>query len=311
MKEYILNYYPLFKCIAGECQHTCCAGWEMMIDSQSLASYKNEGSPFAERLKGGINFKKSMFKSDKLGRCAFLNGEGLCEIIINLGESRLCQVCRDHPRFRSFFEDRTEMGLGFCCEQASAVILSFTGKIKPLLFSDDGKAEDLSYNHKNVLEFRQRALDILQDRAVDINNRISSLLTLCNAGGENDFKKIVKAFLSLERLDNAWGSRLKRVKTDNFNQQTNGELSLYCEQFLSNGIYRHLSSAEDTMWVRAITVSLIFAWWVIKEIISTERAAGDLLSTTADVIRAYSSEVEYSPKNLDKLFGFAYKFIEI
>lgn len=311
MKEYILNYYPLFKCIAGECQHTCCADWEMMIDSQSLASYKNEGSPFAKRLKDGINFKKSAFKSDKNGRCAFLNGDGLCEIIINLGESRLCQICRDHPRFRSFFEDRTEMGLGFCCEQASAVILSFTGKIEPLLFSDDGKAEDLSYNHKNVLAFRQRALDILQDRAVDINNRISSLLALCNAGGEKDFKKIIKAFLSLERLDKAWGSRLKRIKTDNFNQQTNGELSLYCEQFLSNGIYRHLSAAEDTMWVRAITVSLIFAWWVIKEIISNERTAGDLLSTTADVIRAFSSEVEYSQKNLDKLFGFAYKFIEI
>ena len=105
MKEYVLNYYPKFKCIAGKCKHTCCAGWEMCIDKESLDAYKNEASGFATTLANGINFKKSKFKSDKFGRCAFLDADGLCEIISNLGEKALCQVCRDHPRFRSFFGD--------------------------------------------------------------------------------------------------------------------------------------------------------------------------------------------------------------
>ena len=129
MKEYLLNYYPLFKCVADKCKHTCCAGWEMCIDKESLEKYKNEKSEFAKTLLYGINLKKSKFNVDKNKRCAFLNHNGLCDIIINLGENSLCQVCRDHPRFRSFFDDRTETGLGFCCEEATRIIFSFDGKI--------------------------------------------------------------------------------------------------------------------------------------------------------------------------------------
>ena len=129
MKEYVLSYYPNFKCVADKCKHTCCAGWEMNIDSESLSVYKKDNSAFSETLKNGINFKKSKFKCDKTKRCAFLNEQGLCEIIINLGEKSLCQVCRDHPRFRSFFDDRIETGLGFSCEEAAKIILSFKDKI--------------------------------------------------------------------------------------------------------------------------------------------------------------------------------------
>ena len=93
MKEYILNYYPLFKCIASECKHTCCACWETDIDNKTLNYYKADNSAFSTTLKKGINFKKSTFKQDKTRRCAFLNDKGLCEIIINLGEEKLCQIC--------------------------------------------------------------------------------------------------------------------------------------------------------------------------------------------------------------------------
>ena len=129
MKEYILSYYPDFKCIAGECKHTCCAGWEMNIDEKSLSRYMGNETAFSYTLKKGINLKKSQFKTDKSGKCAFLNKDGLCEIILNLGEESLCQVCRDHPRFRSFLTDRIEMGLGFSCEEATRLILSYKEKI--------------------------------------------------------------------------------------------------------------------------------------------------------------------------------------
>ena len=41
MKEYVLNYYPEFKCVASKCKHTCCSGWEMCIDKESLDAVKN------------------------------------------------------------------------------------------------------------------------------------------------------------------------------------------------------------------------------------------------------------------------------
>ena len=312
MKNYLLNYYPKFKCIADKCKHTCCAGWEMNIDGESLDGYKNDKSPYSPTLKNGINFKKSKFKSDKTKRCAFLNAGGLCDIIINLGENSLCQVCRDHPRFRSFFTDKTETGLGFCCEEAARIILSFDGIIQPILISDDSKVEELDFNEQNILEFRKSALTILQARSVDINERIDRLLTLCRADlSAVAVKKIIKKFLSFERLDKAWTIRLKSIPTL-LNKTTPDSLSHYAEQFLVNGLYRHLSDAEDTMWVRARTIALVLSWWIIKNIIELEQTkTTDLFALTVDVARAFSAEVEYSEKNLSKLFEFCYKFIKI
>ncbi|MBR2498769.1 MAG: flagellin lysine-N-methylase [Clostridia bacterium] len=311
MKDYVLNYYPKFKCLAEKCKHTCCAGWEMNIDKRTLDAYKSDTSKFSASLKKGVNFKKSCFKSNKVGRCAFLNSDGLCEIIINLGENSLCQVCRDHPRFRSFFLDRVEMGLGFCCEQATKIILSFDDKIEPMLMGDNGEHIELDFNQKNVIEFRQKALEILQDRKISINNRIESLLKLSNANVlEKDYNKILKKFLTFERLDKNWTKRLKGIRKKPFNISIDESLSLYCEQFLVNELYRHLSDAEDTLWVRARAIASVFSWWIIKTIIENEKES-DCFSTIVDVVRAYSAEVEYSQKNLDKLFFFAYKFIKI
>jgi len=312
VKEYVLSYYSEFKCIADKCKHTCCAGWEVNIDEQSLQCYKTDNTDFASTLKSGINFKKSKFKRDRLGRCAFLNQDGLCEIIKTFGEERLCQVCRDHPRFRSFFDDRTEMGLGFCCEEATSVILSYKNKIEPILLYDDQKNESLSFNQKNILEFRNNALKILQDRRVRIAERIKNLLTLCKAEVcESDFSKIVKTFLSFERLDKSWTKQLKNIKNKPFNENIDDKIELFCEQFLVNEIYRHLSIAEDTMWVRARTIGCIFAWWIIKNIYQEESCGQDDFSLLADAVRSYSAEVEYSQKNLDKLFSFSYKFIKL
>lgn len=312
MKEYVLNYYSEFKCIAEKCKHTCCAGWEMYIDANSLSEYKKCNSEFSYKLKQGIDFKRSKFKRSKFKRCAFLNDKGLCEIIMNLGENSLCQVCRDHPRFRSFFDDRTEMGLGFCCEESARIILCFDDKIEPVLISDDKKQAEIDFIQKNILEFRKKALEILQDRAININDRIDSLLSLCNADfSECDFKKIIKTFLSLEKLDRGWAKTLKTLPKT-FIKNTEQNLSHYCEQFLVNSLYRYLSDAEDTMWVRARAVACVFAWWLIKSIISIKQAESQyLLNLTIDVVRAYSAEVEYSTKNLNKLFNFCYKFIKI
>lgn len=312
MKEYVLSYYPKFKCIAEKCQHTCCAGWEINIDEQSLIKYEQCVSNFSHTLKKGINFKKSKFKSDKFKRCAFLNDDGLCELLINLGEKNLCQVCADHPRFRSFFNDRTETGLGFCCEEASRIILSYKDKIEPMLINDDEIKTELDFNQKNVLDFRNEALQIIQDRTICINERIENLLKKCKANiQDKEFKKILKTFLSFEKIDKNWSKRLKNVDKD-FNKRTEENLSIYCEQFLVNSIYRHLSDAEDTIWVRARAIACVFSWWIVKSVIKKElTVATDIFDLTVDVVREFSTEVEYSQKNLNKLFSLSYKFIKI
>ena len=44
------HYYTQFRCIAGECTDTCCAGWQIVIDERTLGKYKSDKSPFGELL---------------------------------------------------------------------------------------------------------------------------------------------------------------------------------------------------------------------------------------------------------------------
>ena len=308
MKEYILNYYPNFKCIANKCKHTCCAGWEADIDKTTLEGYKTENSAFATTLKNGINFKKSTFKIDKNRRCAFLMDNGLCEIICNLGEERLCQICRDHPRFKSGFTGETITGLGFSCEESTKIILSFKDKIQPILVNDDNNAEELDFYEKFVMEFRVSALNILQDRSITINERLKKLLNLCNTGlDKKDYKKVLKRLLSLEKLNKSWAKRLKSIKNKPISLTANDNLSLYIEQFLVNSIYRHVSTAEDTLVAHATTIVFVYCWFIIQNLYQAE---SNDIALLFDIVREFSSEVEYSTKNLSKLFDFACKLIK-
>lgn len=281
----------------------------MNIDSDTLSRYKTDKSEFSTVLRKGINFRKSRFKSNKLGRCAFLNDKNLCDIIINLGENSLCQVCRDHPRFRSFFNDRTETGLGFCCEQATRIILTYPDKIQAILASDDGASAQPDFNQTNILQFREKVLNIIQDRQNPIDQRIQTLLKECRFDRTGfDFKSFIKRLLSLEKADKNWAKTLKQLQNVNPEQlstKTDPDNQLVAEQFIVNGIFRHLSDAEDTLWVRARTVSIILAWWLVLNI--SKHTKTDIF----DVVRAYSVEIEYSQKNLNKLYDYSYKLIKI
>lgn len=313
MKEYQLNYYSKFKCIGKDCKHTCCAGWEMNIDSETLDEYISLQSDYKKRLLDGINVKKSKFKVKKEGRCAFLNDEGLCDIIINLGSDHLCQVCRDHPRFRSFFDGIVETGLGFCCEEVARIILSSKEKIEPVLVSDDGKDEDFDFNQKNVLEFRNKTLSVIQDRNQSIKDRVRTLLEICRFDfNSKKLNNVVKTYLKFQRVDKNWTTRLKNIAKKPFIIEIDEKYSLILEQFLVNGIYRHHSDAEDTISVRARTIAVVLSWWLILNIIENEKVnENDEFALIVDVVRAFSVEVEYSNYNLEKLFDFAYTLIKI
>ena len=88
--------------------------------------------------------------------------------------------------------------------------------------------------------------------------------------------------------------------------------ALYFEQFMVNCLYRHLPNAEDTLAVRGITLFCVLSWWVVQNIIEKEFLdSEDGFAVVCDIVRQFSAEVEYSQKNLDKLFNFAYKFIKL
>ena len=69
------------------------------------------------------------------------SGGTLCELILKLGEESLCEICREHPRFRNFFAGREEVGLGLCCEEAARLLMTQTEKVKLLCEGESGEAD--------------------------------------------------------------------------------------------------------------------------------------------------------------------------
>ncbi|WP_300260994.1 flagellin lysine-N-methylase [Clostridium sp.] len=124
MKVRVPNYFNEFKCIASECEDTCCAGWEIVIDDETHKRYENVDGKFGDILRSKIvkSDGENIFLLNN-GKCSFLNEKKMCEIYINLGEDYLCYTCQQFPRYTEEFLDLREIGLSLSCPEAARIIL--------------------------------------------------------------------------------------------------------------------------------------------------------------------------------------------
>lgn len=180
MKYHKPSFFDQFKCIGSACTDTCCAGWEIEVDETTAQGYLAEKGAFGDRLRREIGSEPGeYFFKLKNNRCPFLNKENLCDIFINLGEDRLCDICREHPRFYNWFGDYTEVGLGLCCEEAERLLFSDS---KPLTFVEEVHTDasdlldDESEECEQMLEERKAIFTILQNRKKNIGARLKRLL---------------------------------------------------------------------------------------------------------------------------------------
>ena len=138
---YVPDFYPRFRCIADRCRHTCCVGWEIDIDPGTLAQYRKTGGPTGQKLRRSIALSpEPHFLLTDGERCPFLTDRNLCELIMQ--GLPLCQICADHPRFRNYWSDREEMGLGLACEEAARIILASPSPLRLIPLGEDEEEEE-------------------------------------------------------------------------------------------------------------------------------------------------------------------------
>ncbi|HIZ74887.1 MAG TPA: flagellin lysine-N-methylase, partial [Candidatus Mediterraneibacter stercoravium] len=182
MQYTVPHYYKKFRCIAGECPDTCCAGWQIQIDPASLRKYRKIKGPLGNRLKNEINWKESCFRQYN-GRCAFLNENDLCDLYLEgEGTRAFCRTCRTYPRHIEEFEGLREISLSLSCPAAADLILN-CGEPVRFLHAEDEK-EDEPYEDFDFFLFtkledaRSLILRILQDRAHPFSLRAAASLAL-------------------------------------------------------------------------------------------------------------------------------------
>lgn len=302
MKLIAPDYYPSFRCIAGACRHTCCVGWEIDIDEDTMEIYRHVPGELGRRLQEGIveNEEGAHFALRDDERCPFLNHSGLCDLIIGLGEESLCQVCSDHPRFRSFLSDRTEIGLGLCCEAAARLILLRQEPMKLIELQDDGEPEVLWDEDAEVLAARDRMIAIMQDRSKPVAEREQML---CEAFAvrlpERSMTDWAQIYMGLERLDPEWTDRLTDLLTPHGGVLLEGEAwELALEQLMVYLIYRHVTVAAEDGDLAGRAAFAVLSWRMICAL--SEASGADVLEMT-ELARIYSSEIEYSDENIAAL----------
>lgn len=185
MKIVTPAYYKDFKCIAGACTDTCCAGWDVDVDKESYKYYKKVKGAFGKRLKsvmvpsedGGCTFTLNN------GRCPFLNDENLCDLYTELGEDKLCETCDEFPRFINEYGAIREIGIAPSCKTAGELIFSYKDSL-----SFDEKEDDTlqvscndidPYLYMQLRNARNIAYGMVSDRTYTINERCLLLMSFC------------------------------------------------------------------------------------------------------------------------------------
>lgn len=306
MKLFAPDYYKEFACIADKCRHSCCVGWEIDIDANTFEYYKSVQGDFGRCITDEISAENGMphFILSDEERCPFLNKNNLCDIILKLGSDSLCQICSDHPRYRNFFSDRTEIGLGLCCEAAAELVLSRGRKMELVLVGDDSTEEFLSEEEEIFFDVRGKLFEIIQNREISIDSRVNELLSGCDIElPQKSAFEWAGIYLGLEHLDFEWVKRLEELqdkKPENISL-ADSKWDTAFEQLLIYFLYRHTADAlNDGRFKERVAFSVLGFYMIRVLFYSCDNRT---LEELTEIARMYSSEIEYCEENIETLIG--------
>lgn len=319
------DFFDDFKCIASRCKDNCCIGWEIDIDDFTYDSYRSMNTDFSNKIKENIieaSDGSRCFKLAENDRCPFLNKDNLCDIIINCGETHLCDICREHPRFYEWFPGVTECGLGLSCEEVCRILLKDDEPLTLVEYNDGEKIELQSKD--DVVEsdtyiflssFRERLFDVLKRTDIPFNEKIVKILAKTESfTGEEvkvrGYKKSVSEYKKTEPIDDKWTQYINElseniddiISSEELFDKTTGSDMLY-SKILAYILYRHFIKAVFDMGIRE---RIIFAVESVRFIklcdMKTFLEKGSLtLSDRVENLKNWSKQIEYSDENTDMM----------
>lgn len=176
----IPDYYEEFRCIAGDCKHSCCCSWEIDIDEDTYQYYRTVEGAFGDKLRENIKTGKRNFFKMKHGKCPFLRKDQLCEVFTQLGEEALCEVCTEYPRFVTDYGMIRERALCLSCEEVGRILFS---KKDPVTIKEFVQPGDLDMEQtdretkeqekrNDIVRARDACIEMIQDRTLPLKERV-------------------------------------------------------------------------------------------------------------------------------------------
>lgn len=164
MKIYVFGAYNGFKCLAGECQATCCSGWKIVVDKEAHTRFENlENDILRDDILSNIVEKNGVysFKNMGDGDCAMLDSDGLCRIQRNSDEQTLCNTCRKYPRLSFKNEDTMLLSMAASCPVVIEWLCDYDSEDIWYEMADDKKLYPLSIDSIPELTYEVHKFDEL------------------------------------------------------------------------------------------------------------------------------------------------------
>ena len=310
-------YFDQFCCLAASCPDSCCKEWDVQVDPDSAAFYRNLPGPLGDRLRQVLRDdpEYGTLMAIENGRCPMWQADGLCRIQAELGHDSLCKTCRDFPRLTHDYGDFLEFGLELSCPEAARIIL--TSPALPNLVEEvpGGDIPDYDRADMEILRAtRETALQLLASPAYTVPESLILLLfygyqvqTILDGGEAPDFvpeeilrtakelaapsnsTDLLQFFSDLEILTDTWRHLLQNPQESTWDEMLQN-LARY-------GVERY--------WLQAISDFDLVARvkMVVVSCLLVKTLGGDPIATA----QMYSKEIENNADNVDAILDAAYE----
>jgi lysine-N-methylase len=130
------RYMTRFRCLAGDCEATCCGGWGIAVEPSAhrrLTLLAEGDVALGQLLERGIEVTPDGPDYARLrflpsGGCSMLDEAGLCSIHSKFGHAELFEVCASFPRYANEVDEELELfGTLSCPEVARLSLLADDG----------------------------------------------------------------------------------------------------------------------------------------------------------------------------------------
>lgn len=292
------TFYKNFKCIAGDCPDSCCQGWEVDADSDSLEYYKtlDNSLEIKKRIDSVLSkdeFDNTIFTLAPKKRCPFLNDENLCDMHIAIGGEHTPYTCRTFPRFIYDFGATREIGISFSCPVASDMMYNTESfDFETDINSDLPTLNDIDAEKYFLLyKGRAEAYKIAKDKNKSIRERLNDLLDLgvslqeklfpYDEGGDDI--AFFDVFKNPELINPEWKEKVENfsLKQVSDTQSNENILMYFLYKYLMQAVYDDDALSKIKMAVLGVLINTYFgedSW----------------------TIHLWSKETEHSQYNMDR-----------
>ena len=290
------TFYHTFQCKADQCHHTCCQKWTIDVDEETAKLYQTLPTPLGEDLRKFMTVDDEgyyfMF-SDKQPTCPLLREDGLCRVVLELGEDSLCDTCHMHPRFYKYIEDLELCGVGLSCEESVEKLLATEGD--QLLFTIEDDDDEFTAEDRPVLE---NIFDLL---ALGINPAICQF-TLNHS--IHYCQESVTIYKKTEPIDEEWTKQLAHLETMLSSTTASTTMDLLKADTIDvsalNKVYQYILYRQIDMLAEYSLESLVrYAFDATVFIALLTHQFGNL----PEQIRRWSEQIEYDEDNVSFLFN--------